>query len=108
MVAVVTAVDQVGIDIRFLTTIILLAVAAGSGSVALAFALGARTAVGNIIACHYLRQTHQVGQIVRIGDVQGRIIEFTSSSVILEGADGRILVPAKTFSEGVSVLLEGR
>ncbi len=108
LVALVTAVDQVGLDIRFLTTIILVAVAAGSGSVALSFALGARPAVSNIIACHYLRQTHRVGDVVRVAGVQGRIVEFTSSAVILEGADGRILVPARTFSEGVSVLVEER
>ena len=108
VIALVTAVDQVGVDIRFLTTIILLAVGAGSGSVALAFALGARTAVANIIACHYLRQTHRLGDVVRVGGVQGRIVEFTSSAVILEGGEGRMLVPAKEFSEGVSLLVEDR
>lgn len=100
--AVVTAVNQLGIDIAFLTAALLIALGALAVSVALAFALGARTAVSNIIACHYLQQTHRVGHVIRIGAVEGRIVEFTRGAVILEGPDGRVLVPAKEFSEGVS------
>lgn len=102
IVAMITALDHVQVDIAFLTATLLIAVGALAGSVALAFALGARTAVSNIIACHYLQQTHRVGQPVRLGSVEGRIVEFTSGAVILEGADGRVLVPAKVFSESVS------
>lgn len=105
MIAVVTAVDQTGLDSRFLTTTITITVAAVLGAGALAFALGARTAVSNIIAAHYLRQTYQVGHTVRVGAVQGRIIGMTSSGVLLESADGRVLVPAKEFSETISVLV---
>jgi len=101
-VALVTAMDHVRVDIAFLTATLLIAVGALTGSVALAFALGARTAVSNIIACHYLQQTHRMGQLVRLGSVEGRIVEFTSGAVILEGPDGRVMVPAKVFSESVS------
>jgi small-conductance mechanosensitive channel len=101
-VALVTALDHVRVDIAFLTATLLIAVGALTGSVALAFALGARTAVSNIIACHYLQQTHRMGQLVRLGSVEGRIVEFTSGAVILEGPDGRVMVPAKVFSESVS------
>jgi hypothetical protein len=102
VVALITALDHVRVDIAFLTATLLIAVGALTGSVALAFALGARTAVSNIIACHYLQQTHRMGQLVRLGAVEGRIVEFTSGAVILEGPDGRVLVPAKVFSESVS------
>jgi hypothetical protein len=107
VVAVVTAVEQVEIDIAFLATALLITFGVLAASVALAFALGARTAVSNIIACHYLRQTHRVGHAVRIGAVEGRIVEFTTGAVILEGPDGRILVPAKEFSESVSSYVAG-
>jgi small-conductance mechanosensitive channel len=102
VVALITALDHVRVDIAFLTATLLIVVGALTGSVALAFALGARTAVSNIIACHYLQQTHRMGQLVRVGTVEGRIVEFTSGAVVLEGSEGRVLVPAKTFSESVS------
>jgi small-conductance mechanosensitive channel len=103
--AVVTGVDQIGIDSRFLTGAIMIALAAFLGGTALAFGLGARTAASNIIAVHYVRQTYQVGQRVRLGPAEGIIREITTTAVVLETKDGRVLVPAKEFSEASSTLV---
>lgn len=105
LVAVVTGVDQLGIESRFLTLTITVVIAALIGGAALAFGLGSRTTVSNIIAAHYLRQIYRVGQTVRIREVYGRIAEITPTSVILDGPEGRVLVPAKDFSEVSSVLI---
>ena len=105
LVAGMTAVDQAGLDSRFLSATVTLLVGAVAGGMALAFGLGARTAVSNIIACHYLRKSYRVGHLVRIGPVQGRIIEITTNAVVLVAADTRVLVPAKEFSEGISALV---
>jgi small-conductance mechanosensitive channel len=105
LVAVVTGVDQVGIESRFLTLSITIVIAALIGGAALAFGLGSRTTVSNIIAAHYLRQSYRVGYTVKIGPVQGRIVEITPTAVILEGTEGRVMVPAKDFSEVTSVLV---
>lgn len=105
LVAGVTAVDQIGIDSRFLTLTVTIVIGSLIGGMALAFGLGARAAVSNIIASHYVRQTYRVGHTVRVGGVQGRIVEITTTAVILETADGRVLVPAKEFGEILSVLV---
>jgi hypothetical protein len=105
MIAVVTGIDQVGVESRFLIAALTIVIAAVIGGAALAFGLGARTAVSNIIGAHYLRQTYRVGQTVRIGSVEGSIVAMTTTAVILETGGGRVLVPAKEFSEGVSVLV---
>jgi small-conductance mechanosensitive channel len=105
LVAIVTGVDQLGIESRFLTLTITVVIAALIGGAALAFGLGSRTTVSNIIAAHYLRQIYRVGQTVRIHDIYGRIAEITPTSVILDGPEGRVLVPAKDFSEVASVLI---
>ena len=108
LIAIVTGVDQLGIESRFLTATITIVIGALIGGAALAFGLGSRTAVSNIIAAHYLRQIYRVGHTVRIGGVQGKIVEITSTAVVIESSDGRVLVPAKDFSEGVSVLVTGQ
>jgi small-conductance mechanosensitive channel len=105
LVALVTGVDQVGIESRFLTLSITIVIAALIGGAALAFGLGSRTTVSNIIAAHYLRQSYRVGYTVKIGPVQGRIVEITPTAVILDGTEGRVMVPAKDFSEVTSVLV---
>lgn len=106
LIALVTAVDQIGIESRFLTATITIVIGAVIGGIALAFGLGARTAVSNIIAVHYLRRVYQIGQTVKIGTVQGKIIEVTATAVLLETADGQVLIPGKEFSESVSVLMK--
>lgn len=104
LIAVITGIDQIGIESRFLTATITIVIASGVGAAALAFGLGARTAVSNIIASHYLRQTHRVGHNVKIGEAQGKIAEITNTAVVIENANDRFIVPAKEFSEKISIL----
>ncbi len=108
LVAFLIAAEQIGLNVGFLTT--LAAVAAGSFlfGAALAFGLGARTAVSNILATHYLRQSLSVEQEVEIGGRRGRILAIHATSVLLEGEEGRIVVPSKEFSEKATVILTDR
>jgi len=105
MIAVIIAVEQVGIDSTVLVITLATVFAATFGAAALAFGLGARAAVSNIIAVHYLQKAYQAGDHVRIGGQEGRIIEITNTAVLLDGEEGRTLVPAHQFSEEVSLLV---
>ncbi|MCW9013155.1 MAG: mechanosensitive ion channel [Gammaproteobacteria bacterium] len=105
-IAIILGIDQIGIDIMFLSVVAGIILAAMLGGIALAFGLGARTHVSNIIAANQLRQIYQIGDKVRIGDTEGRVISITVSRVILETAEGSVDVPAKIFDEQVTVLLE--
>ncbi len=107
-VAIIIAVDQVGIDSTVLVTSLVTVFAATLGAAALAFGLGARGAVSNIIAAHYVRRAYRVGDSVRIGDQQGRISEITHTAVLLDTEEGRVMVPTRQFSEQVSILLRAR
>jgi hypothetical protein len=104
-VAGVIALDQVGVDAQLLVLLIAVVVGAGFAGAGLAFGLGAQTSASNIIASYYLAQTYRVGQTVRIGGLEGRILRTMPAGVLLEGAEGQVLVPAKKFSEEVSVLI---
>lgn len=105
MVAGVVAVDQLGVHSTLLIVTLSVLLASVLGAVGLAFGLGARTAVSNIIAAHHVVQLYRVGQHVRVGDVQGEIVEFRSTGVAIESAEGRVFVPARLFAETVSVSL---
>jgi len=105
LTAVVIGIDQMGVDASFLVTIVAIFVGAVLSSVALAFGLGARTLVSNLIGAHYLQQHFRPGQLARIGTIEGEILELTPTSVVLAGEDGRITIPAKVFNEESMVLL---
>jgi small-conductance mechanosensitive channel len=102
------AVAELGIDITLLTVLLAVTLAAGLGAFALAFGLGARTAVSNIIGAHYLRRTFQAGQRVRVGDIEGTLVTITSTTAVIQVADGEVVVPASRFSEQPSTRLHAR
>jgi small-conductance mechanosensitive channel len=107
VVALVMGAHQAGIDSTFLMITLPVLLGALLGGAALAFGLGSRTAVSNIIASHQLTRLHEVGQRVRIAGLEGRIEQVTPTAVVLDAANGKIVVPAKLFSEEVAVILAG-
>lgn len=103
--AALIAVAELGIDITLLTALLSVTLLAVLGAFALAFGLGARTAVSNIIGAHYLRQTFEVGHQIRCGETTGTIAAITTTAVVIRSADAEVVVPAKHFSEAVTTLL---
>lgn len=105
LTAVIIGVHQVGLDISFVTLIIAVAVGVILIGFSLAFGLGARGLVANLIGTHYLKRQFQPGARVRLGEVEGEIVEITPTSVIVETDSGRAHVPSRLFGEQVSVLV---
>lgn len=105
LVAFVVALEQVGIKADLLVVIVAVVVGAALAGAGLAFGMGASTAVSNIIASHYVAQSYRVGQTVRVGDIEGKIIQTTPTAVFVSAAQGRVMIPARHFSERASVLL---
>lgn len=102
----IIAIGHLGIDVTLLVNLATVLAALALGGVALAFGLGAAEEVRNIIAARYVRRTYQVGQRVRIEDVEGEILEFTAVAVVIDAPAGRTSVPARRFSEHASALVE--
>lgn len=105
MAAVVVGADQIGVKITFLVILAAIVTSAIVGGAALAVSLGARTYVANLIGAHYLRQAFRAGQRVRIGSLEGTILELTAVSIVMESGEGRVTIPAKVFNEEPIVLL---
>jgi hypothetical protein len=105
---IVTAADHIGIQSTLLTVVVATAVGAILGGATLAFGLGSRTAVSNIVAVFYLLKTYRVGQVVRIGEIEGEIVEISQTGVFIAAPAGRVLVPGQRFSEEASILVGGR
>ena len=105
LAAIVIGIDQIGIDVTFVTTMIAIVLGVVLAGFSLAFGLGARRVVANLIAGHALQQQFSIGHRARIGGVEGEIVEFTPTAVVLATAEGRVTVPAACFEEQPSVLV---
>ncbi len=106
VLAVIIALEQLGIDNTILITLTITLFAGILGAAALAFGLGARTTAANIIAAHYVRREYSVGDRVQIDEVDGIIVDITSTAVLVDTEAGRVLVPAERFNLAESIRVE--
>jgi hypothetical protein len=96
--AILIAADQIGVRITFLAIFVGAIALTLGGGVAIAVGLGAREHVANLIAAHHLREAFAVGQVLRVGEHEGRLLEVTSTGFVLESAQGRTLLPARLLA----------
>jgi len=102
---VLIAAEQLGVDVSLLTTVFLIVLAAALAGAALAFGLGAREVMADILAMHYVNKSYRIGQIVRLGPDQGRIVRTSNTAVFLQNADGELAIPGRHFMDGRCVTL---
>ena len=69
------AAERLGLDVSLLSAVFMILVAATLAAAALAFGLGARDIVADILAMHYVNKSHRMGQRVRLGQDEGRIVQ---------------------------------
>ncbi|MGK0236782.1 MAG: hypothetical protein ACI92G_000238 [Candidatus Pelagisphaera sp.] len=103
----VIGIEQIGVDLHFLTEVFVVTLGILLAGASLAFGLGARTLVANIIGVQRIRRHCSVGERIRVGDVEGEILELTQTSIILDTQEGQTIVPAKIFQEMPSGILSG-
>ena len=102
--AVLTGLAQTSIDISFISTVMVMLLAFFFGGLSLAFALGSRPLVENLLARRAVDR-YSIGDTVRIRDAQGRIIEILSTAVVLETEQGLLTVPTATFAAADILLI---
>ena len=106
VVAVIVGLDQVGINVTFIVTVLAIATAALLGGFAIAFGLGARAYVGNLIGARELGREIEPGQIVRFGNSEGEVVGITATTLVLATKEGRLRVPAGTFAVESMTIVE--
>jgi small-conductance mechanosensitive channel len=94
---IVLAIGMLGIDTAILVSSITILIAAAGLALALAFGLGARPVVRHVVASYYVRQQFRPGQMVRVGEHEGKIAGIAAVFTRLETPEGMISVPNALF-----------
>lgn len=103
--ALIVGLDQLGVQVSFLTTILTVAVGAVLAGFSIAFGLGAREHVRNLIGGRVAQNALTPGLRVKIGETEGEILEIASSHLALETATGRTLIPASRLDVEIIEIL---
>ena len=98
IVAIVMGLQHVDVDITFVSQLLLILVAIGGGGLMLAFALGSRHHVANLMARRELARFN-VGDRIRVDGLEGNIIDIHETGIELATADGTANIPASRLAE---------
>lgn len=105
-ISIIIAIDQIGIDIGFLSNLVYIFVTVSLFAAALAFGLGAQTSVSNILGAYYTNKHFEVGNNIQIGEITGTIIDINTTSVILKTESGLVIIPARDFNKEKTMLIK--
>lgn len=100
VVAIVIGLQQVNVDISFVTRLILIIVAVMGAGLAIAFGLGSREHVANLMAAREL-DSLSIGEQIRIDGIEGEVIEIHATGVSLATSEGVSRIPAARFAKTV-------
>ena len=106
ILTIVVSLRQLGVNVQLIEEVLVVFLTAIVFGLSLSFGLGAGSVVSNIIVINQLKKIYLKGQRVRVDNLEGQIIEFSKSAVILDTDSGRAMIPARTFQEKSSVLLD--
>ena len=102
IISISVAIGQLEIKTDLLNNVIAIVLISVGLAVALALGLGSRDIASQIIAGIYVRELYEVGQDVRIGDIEGQIEEIGTVKTTLLDANGELVSVANR------ILLEQR
>ncbi len=103
--ALIVGLDQIGIDVALLVALAVVCVAALLSGLAAAFALGARAHVSNLIGVRAARRDLSAGLRIRIGEIEGEILEITPTQIALSTHEGKTLVPGRFVDEHLITIM---
>lgn len=90
---VVVALSLLGIDLRWVTWLVIILVAVVGLAIALAFGVGFQGLARDLAAGFYLRTRLKAGQCLRVGEVEGQVLQLSSLYLVLQTTDGPLTLP---------------
>jgi len=88
---------QLGFDLSFITTNFIIVFASLLFIGGIATAIATRTLLESTVACAQIKRLLSVGQEVAIEDIEGKIIRFTLTSVVIQSGNTEVILPAILF-----------
>jgi len=101
-IAAVTAFKHLGLDLTFITQILLVITTVFFAGLGLAFALGAKTLVANLVAQGEL-QRYKAGDRLQVDGFEGTVQEIHRTGLVLSTDQGLASIPAAKFAEVIVI-----
>ena len=98
-VTAIVAVEQLGLDVTVLTSIVINLIAIITAGLALAFGLGGRGVARNVLAGHYARELFEPGHRIVIDDQEGILDAIGTLNAEIVTEQERLVIPNTRLTE---------
>lgn len=102
---IIIGLSQIGIHIQLIEHLFVVFTTAVVIALGLAFGLGASPTMANIVSIGNLKQRYNVSDRVKIDSIEGEIISFSKTAVIIDTGSEQASIPARLFQEKASFLI---
>jgi len=106
VVAFTVAAQQAGLDTGLVSMLVGIATSGVALAMALSFSLGSRDVFASLIARYYVASAVEPGDRVRVGELEGRVVKYTSVTLVIALDDGsQALIPCSKLATETVLLL---
>lgn len=106
VIVVITAIEQLGVNTNLISNNILVVVSVILFAGAVAYGYAAREILRNMLSSFYSKKNFHKGQRIRIGDLEGEILEIDNTSVILQTTLHKVIVPVSELPSNRVEIIE--
>ena len=99
IIITITALNQAGIDTQIITNNLTIILGAFLAAVAIAFGLGSKDVVGDLLRAFYTRKNFEVGQKINFKNISGEIESIDNITMSVKTAKGKVILPIKDVVE---------
>lgn len=101
------ALKKVGIETSIIDQVLTIVITVFLSAMALAYGLGAKEVMRNMISGFFSKKKYQIGQSIQIGEIRGKIVDIDSISVTVKTTEEIVVIPAKTIVEEQIKIIPG-
>ncbi|PCJ66706.1 MAG: hypothetical protein COA58_04405 [Bacteroidetes bacterium] len=106
IMVVITAIEQMGVNTDLISRNILIIVAVILIAGAVAYGYAAREVMRNMLSSFYSRKNFHEGQRIKIGDLEGVILEIDNTSLVLKTGDSKVVLPSSELMSNRIEIIE--
>ena len=106
IIITITALNQADIDTTVVTNNVTIILGAFLLAISIAFGLGSKEVVGDLLRTFYTRKNYEVGDHIKLDGTEGTVEAIDNISMTLSTAKGKLIIPIKDVVESKVEILK--
>lgn len=107
VIVVISALNQAGVDTSLITSHLTILFGSLLLAFAISYGLASKDIVSNMLSSYYGKGKYKVGQVLKIGEIQGEVIQIDSLSITIKHESGKVVFPtSKLLTQEIVIVVD--